>query len=350
MTSRILTIAIGALLVACSGANAAHGDSGYKVAVQLPEEDNEMLAFLVNYDTNAKIDSVMVDNNVAMFTGSVAEPVVARVIVDGQRRGTFILENCEMEIGGEKAASSPLNDVLNNFYKQVDSLSSESNTLANDSAGIARMKELQARYTALSDSLMNANSDNLIGYLLFIDSAWELSLTQLKAELKKYPSLKKYTRVQNLLKSAEAKEMTTPGHKFIDFTITNDTVSQSLSDYVGKGKPVLVDFWASWCGPCIRETQVIKKILQEFGPQGLEVLGVAVWDEPQNTLKAIDQHNLPWPQIINAQSVPTELYGIPAIPCLILFSSDGTIISRDARGDELVEIIRQTLSGAKPTE
>ncbi len=350
MTSRILTIATGLLMAACSGANAAQGDAGYKVKVQLPEEDNEMLAFLVNYDTNAKIDSVMVEDNVAVFTGTVAEPVVARVIVDGQRRGTFILENTEMEIGRDKEASSPLNDALNDFYHQVDSLSSEAKTLANDSAGIAKMNELQQRYTALSDSVMKANGDNLVGYLLFIDSAWELSLDQLKAELEKRPALKKYTRVQNLLKSAEAKEMTTPGHKFIDFTITNDTVSQSLSDYVGKGKPVLVDFWASWCGPCIRETQVIKKILKEFGPQGLEVLGVAVWDEPQNTLRAIEQHQLQWPQIINAQSVPTDLYGIPAIPCLILFGPDGTIISRDARGDELVEIIRQNLSGATPTE
>ena len=100
-------------------------------------------------------------------------------------------------------------------------------------------------------------------------------------------------------------------------------------------KPVLLDFWASWCGPCRRETAVIKDLLKEYGPKGLDVVGVAVWDEPDNTRKAIEELALPWPQILNAQSVPTELYGIAGIPTIIIIDPDGKIVSRDKQDEEL---------------
>jgi thiol-disulfide isomerase/thioredoxin len=180
--------------------------------------------------------------------------------------------------------------------------------------------------------------------MCFMDMAYEYDMPTLQAALKKYPAMKKYTRVNKLLESLKNKELTQPGHKFIDFTITNDTIQQSLSDYVGKGRYTLVDFWASWCGPCIRETKVLKKIREEFEGQNLDILGVAVWDEPQNTEAAIKRHQLPWPQIINAQSIPTDLYGIPAIPCIILFGPDGTILSRDKQGDELIQSVRDALN------
>jgi hypothetical protein len=94
---------------------------------------------------------------------------------------------------------------------------------------------------------------------------------------------------------------------------------------------------------------VLKKIREEFEGQNLDILGVAVWDEPQNTEAAIKRHQLPWPQIINAQSIPTDLYGIPAIPCIILFGPDGTILSRDKQGDELIQSVRDALT-PQPTE
>ncbi len=107
---------------------------------------------------------------------------------------------------------------------------------------------------------------------------------------------------------------------------------------MGRGRYTLVDFWASWCGPCIRETKTIKELYSKYGPEGtnqLDVLGVAVWDEPENTLRAIEQHQLPWEQILNTQNVATDIYGIPAIPCIILFGPDGTILSRDKQDAEL---------------
>ena len=320
-------------LTACAGAAAS--DGGYTLTLPLSPEDDDATVFIVNYDNGAKIDSVTVEDGRAVFKGSVDEPVMARLTMDGQRMGTFILENGDLTMVPQKGISSPLNDKLTAIQQELSAIVQQYRALPDDSASMARGAELEKQYNDIVEKTIVENAGNPVGYYFFMNKAYEYSLPELKDALEKYPAFKKYERVNKLVEAAENKARTQPGNKFVDFEIANDSTVQRLSDYVGKGKYVLVDFWASWCGPCIRETKVIKEILQEYGPKGLQVLGVAVWDEPQNTLDAIEKHQLPWPQILNAQTVPTDLYGISGIPCIILFGPDGTIISRDKQDAEL---------------
>lgn len=333
MKLKMLLMSAAVALTACAGAAAS--DGAYTLTLPLTPDEDDATVFIVNYDNGAKIDSVTVTDGKAVFSGSVSEPVLARLVMDGQRMGTFILENGDLTMVPRKGVSSPMNDRLADMQKQLGEIVQQYRALPDDSASVTKGAELEARYNAIVEKAIDDNKDNPIGYYFFMNKAYEYSLPELKAALDKYPSFKKYERVNKLVEAAQNKARTQPGNKFVDFEVANDSTVQRLSDYVGKGKYVLVDFWASWCGPCIRETQVIKEILQEYGPKGLEVLGVAVWDEPQNTLQAIEKHQLPWPQILNAQTIPTELYGISGIPCIILFGPDGTIISRDKQDAEL---------------
>lgn len=321
-----------AALTACAGASAS---DGYRLTVPLTPDDDDATVFLVNYDNGQKIDSVTVVDAKAVFTGRVDAPVMARLAMDGQRMGSLILENAEMVVDPEKGVSSPLNDKLMAIQGELAGIVQQFRALPDDSTSVAKGKELEARYNAVVEKAIADNADTPVGYVFFMNKAYEYTLPELQAALEKYPSFKQYDRVKKLIVAAENKARTQPGNKFVDFEIANDSTVQRLSDYVGKGKYVLVDFWASWCGPCIRETKVIKEILEEYGPKGLEVLGVAVWDEPENTKEAVERHQLPWPQILNAQSVPTDLYGISGIPCIILFAPDGTIVSRDKQDAEL---------------
>lgn len=333
MKLKMLLMSAAVALTACAGAAAS--DGAYTLTLPLTPDEDDATVFIVNYDNGAKIDSVTVTDGKAVFSGSVSEPVLARLVMDGQRMGTFILENGDLTMVPRKGVSSPMNDRLADMQKQLGEIVQQYRALPDDSASVTKGAELEARYNAIVEKAIDDNKDNPIGYYFFMNKAYEYSLPELKAALDKYPSFKKYERVNKLVEAAQNKARTQPGNKFVDFEVANDSTVQRLSDYVGKGKYVLVDFWASWCGPCIRETQVIKEILQEYGPKGLEVLGVAVWDEPQNTLQAIEKHQLPWPQILNAQTIPTDLYGIYGIPCIILFGPDGTIISRDKQDAEL---------------
>ena len=134
------------------------------------------------------------------------------------------------------------------------------------------------------------------------------------------------------------------GQLFTDFTITQeDGTKVSLSDYVGKGKFVLVDFWASWCGPCRREIPNIKAVWEKYHGDSFEVLSVAVWDKPADSKAAIAEEGLAWPQIINAQQVPTDIYGIEGIPHIILFGPDGVIVKRNLRGPQIEQAVKAAL-------
>jgi len=342
MKLKMLLMSAAVALTACAGAAAS--DGGYTLTLPLSPEDDDATVFIVNYDNGAKIDSVTVEDGRAVFKGSVDEPVMARLTMDGQRMGTFILENGDLTMVPQKGISSPLNDKLTAIQQELSAIVQQYRALPDDSASMARGAELEKQYNDIVEKTIVENAGNPVGYYFFMNKAYEYSLPELKDALEKYPAFKKYERVNKLVEAAENKARTQPGNKFVDFEIANDSTVQRLSDYVGKGKYVLVDFWASWCGPCIRETKVIKEILQEYGPKGLQVLGVAVWDEPQNTLDAIEKYQLPWPQILNAQTVPTDLYGISGIPCIILFGPDGTIISRDKQDDDLRADVDAALS------
>ena len=147
-----------------------------------------------------------------------------------------------------------------------------------------------------------------------------------------------------MLESLRSVENTTEGKMFTDFTVTGDDgKEQRLSDYVGKGDYVLADFWASWCGPCRMELPNIKKIYDKYNGKGLTVIGIAVWDKPEDTRKAIEEEQIPWPQILNAGHVPTDIYGIQGIPHIILFGPDGTIIARNLRGDDMAAKVDEVM-------
>ncbi|MDE6041990.1 MAG: TlpA family protein disulfide reductase, partial [Muribaculaceae bacterium] len=170
-----------------------------------------------------------------------------------------------------------------------------------------------------------------------------LSRSEFAEAIAKYPAMARYERVKRYQQSFDRQEATAEGKPFTDFEIEYNGTTHRLSDVVGHGDYVLVDYWASWCGPCIRQTAVIKDIYNEYKDKGLKVLGVAVWDEPDATLAAIEKHQLPWECWLNGQSIPTDLYGIMGIPCIILYGPDGTILSRDKQSDELKAAVRAAI-------
>ncbi|MCH5220492.1 MAG: AhpC/TSA family protein [Muribaculaceae bacterium] len=314
----------------------------YAVTVKTAPEYDNTKAYLVNYDTGDNIDSTMVTDNQAVFNGQVKEPLLTRLIINGNRIGQFILEDGDItiDLNTGDVVGGPLNAKKDKIEAQIAELSNRLQSAETDSLEEVIFNE----YDALIDKSIQDNLDNPVGYMMFMNRAYDLLPEELEAFLAANPYFTQFERVRKLLESNRRKLATSEGAHFADFEIEYEGVKHKLSDVVGKGDYVLVDFWASWCGPCIRQTAVLKDIYAKYADKGLKILGVAVWDEPENTKKAIVQHELPWECWLNGQNVPTDIYGISGIPCIILFGPDGTILSRDKQSDELKAAVDNAMS------
>ena len=146
----------------------------------------------------------------------------------------------------------------------------------------------------------------------------------------------------------EAELATAEGQPFVDFAgKTPEGADVKLSDYVGKGKWVLTDFWASWCGPCMREIPNIQKVYETFEGDDFMMLGIAVWDgDNTESVKRMEEKEMKWHQIfVGEDKTPTDSYGIVGIPTMILFAPDGTIYKRgDAlRGEGMITSVAEAL-------
>ncbi|MDE7153608.1 MAG: AhpC/TSA family protein [Muribaculaceae bacterium] len=342
MIKKILYASAALLMAACSQ-TAKEPATEYNVAVDYDEEG--VYVFLNDYDTGEKIDSAVVVEGVASFKGDIAKPALVRIIINGKRNGSFILEadsihvyNIDSIVGGE------LNARMDRMSAEVAAVYEEYLQL-NDSLQDAMSDVYTARLDSIETATMNENITNPIGFYLFLNKAYEMSLEDFEAAITKTPELGEYKRIQDLKEAKLKKAETSEGKMFKDFEIPGENGEVfHLSDVVGKGQYVLVDFWASWCKPCIAETEVIKEIYKEYAPKGLKVLGVAVWDEPEDTRNAIETHQLPWQNVLNAQRIPTDIYGISGIPCIILFGPDGTIVARDKYDDDLRKAVAEAFN------
>lgn len=334
------------ILTSISCANAAQNHN-YTLTVNMSEDEDGMLVYVTDYDNGLKIDSAVVENGVAKIEGNINDPFYARILLDGKRIGDIFIEKNDITFNPEKRSvnsSGNLNKAFNDLQSDLSKIASEYRSLGTDSMSELKKKQIVNDYNSKIENTISKNVDNALGYVLFLQKAQELDLAELDDALKSYPQFASKERITRLRQHLMVKDETSVGKKYKDFSIESADGVKKLSDYVSKDHYTLVDFWASWCGPCIRETKVLKQLYEKYNGKGLDIVGVAVWDQPNNTIDAINKHQLPWPQIINAQTIPTDLYGISGIPCIILIAPDGTIVSRDKQDEELVADVENALN------
>ena len=246
------------------------------------------------------------------------------------------------------AYMSEMDGIINDFSSKALALIEEKGKDAAMSTVFAMQDSINAIIVDKSKAVFDANSQNVLGAIALSNVIYDMTPEEFIACYDKAADfIRNHPGIQKAKARAEAYISTAEGRMFTDFEGTDakgNTVK--LSDYVGKGQPVLVDFWASWCGPCKEEIPNIKAIYEEFGSRGLTVLGVPVWDGDNSASRRVmDELGMEWDQIFTGEdTAPTDSYGIDAIPHIILFGADGTILKRDLRGEQIKTAVEEALA------
>ncbi len=350
---------LGVVATAIAASSCVTPDTSYTInGIVSDSLLNGQTVYLAINPTHGIIDSTVITNGEFQLSGKI-DPAEIAAIETRQHRVEFVLEpgTIVIDLDAEVATGTPLNEVSLAMEHELDSINTAcrnemraimSSVTDRDSAMKAIMEiEENKRIPAINEILsrtFDQNRNNVVGALVL--GYWGLEPAQFDSVLnlagtvvKESPIVAQIIEKHNILKK------TAEGQPFTDFTIEQPDGSKvSLSDYVGKGKYVLVDFWASWCGPCRREIPHIKEVYNQYHGDRFDVLGVAVWDKVEDTQKAIQELGTEWNQILNAQQVPTQLYGIEGIPHIILFAPDGTIVARGLREQALKDKVAEVMA------
>ncbi len=289
---------------------------------------------------------------VATFTCRIdGKEVNLPVIPDGSELTlTFRPDGTEISSSNRKSLNYKMQET-EQIYAEMRHLSSNQMALQREGAPRAQIDSVAVLARPVLESLQEHHRKNIdeqkdnylsvqgITYLQGLYSDEQLdSLIRTLA-----PEVVETARIQMLLHDVQARLRTREGMPFADFHVDTGNGTVSLSDYVGKGKYVVADFWASWCQPCIAEMPYLKEVYKKYNGADVILLGITNYEKPEVSRAAAQELGLPWDQIYCPTLEAMETYGISGIPHIILFGPDGTILRRHLHGAQVGQVLEEYL-------
>ena len=334
----------------------------YRIDGMAPADANGQWVYLYKPSGQGASDSVQIANGRFTLERAVAEDgLIVHLVIPRSYNLSFIPEEgiIKADLAASGATGTPLNDehtqkskyrkgLIEEARAKLKSIRADKNLddKAKEEAQEKVSDELYAKIKPLAEADLKEHPNDAIGLIALQNLLGMEDVTVAKAEALLQQAgdrLRAEESITKMVTRLRRVEATQAGAQFVDFEGVDDAnKAVRLSDYVGKGHYVLVDFWASWCGPCRREIGHLKKVRDAYTDKGLVILGTVVWDEMEDHLKAMKELEITWPQIFN-KTEATELYGISGIPQIILFDPAGKIVARDLRGEEINKLLDKAL-------
>ncbi len=352
-----LVIATAALsMIACTGGNKA----GYIVTGTVEGASDGDTVYLqeANGRNLTKLDTAVITKGTFTFEGT-QDSVVNRYITCKAGGESliidFFLENGKINVAltkdNDAVTGTPSNDAYQEIRAQLNGIRKEmrgiyeamSDTTLSDEQKEAKQKEgiqLEEQYNKVFKEGVQKNITNPVGVFLFKRTFNNNSADENEALLQQIPAkFQNDEMIVRIKEITDKQKKTAVGSQFVDFEMqTPEGKAVKLSDYVGKGKVVLVDFWASWCGPCRHEMPNLVEAYAKYKGKNFEIVGVSLDQDSAAWKEAIKKLNMTWPQMSDLkfwQSEGAQLYAVNSIPHTVLIDGSGKIIARGLRGEEL---------------
>jgi peroxiredoxin len=356
-------MAAGTLALAACTSNKSYHITGTVEGAQ--EGDVVYLQEYTNREL-VKLDSAIVRNGEFTFTGE-QDSTVSRFLSytkdDVHYVTDFFLENGKIKVvlsDNSVVEGTPNNDVYQAFKSQSKTLNDEmreiymrartDSTLTADEKD-ALMKELDRKDSISMDLAYTTIKNNIttaVGASLLPDYAPAFSLEQQKELLGLLPEqYQSNDRIARLREHVETVDKTSEGQHFIDFTLNSpEGEPVTLSTLIAQNEYTLIDFWASWCGPCRAEMPNVVAAYNAYKDKGFGIVGVSLDNNVDKWKDAITNLNITWPQMSDLKGWENEaakLYGVNSIPATVLVNREGIIVARNLRGEAIAEKLAELL-------
>lgn len=362
---KIVLFAAGLMTLA-----ACQENNGYTIKGTVAGAVDGEYVYLQTSDRAATVlDSAEVKGGQFKFTGVPELAAIPKTLSysskEGKMRTMLFLDKGNISVVLDRANSSvggtENNDAFTKFMDEYKDMNNEmqeiynryrTDSTLNETQRNELMVELDKKEEGQKTYIFNQMSANItkpFGAFLLNNFGLALEVEKLNGLLPQVPAELASEESIVRLKEYVANTMNTAvGKKFVDFTMkTPEGEDVKLSDFISKNKYTLVDFWASWCGPCRREMPFVVEAYKQYKSKGFGIVGVSLDQDAAQWKEAIKSLNITWPQMSDLKGWQCEgakLYGVRGIPATVLVDQEGTIVARDLRGDALAKKVGELLN------
>ncbi|WP_298738455.1 TlpA disulfide reductase family protein [uncultured Chitinophaga sp.] len=328
--------------------------------------------YLSRLGAEAASDSTEVKNGAFTFSGAIAEPLLYNLKLAGARNGkVFFLESGTITLEGSKDSlykatvkGSAAQDVYAGFFEAWKPVTARAGDIyqrldkANQGGKVqpdsATRKAFDAEFAALQlfhDSIVSAYIKKHTGSPAAASIILDRFVTyqQVDKAAALYKVLDKKVRQsfygKEIVKALESDARTAPGKVAPDFT-QQDTTGKALTLSALRGSYVLVDFWASWCGPCRKENPNVVAAYNKYHAKGFDIIGVSLDNKKEAWTKAIRADGLTWYHVSDLKGWANEaaaVYNVKSVPSNFLLDKTGKIVARNLRGEDLEKKLSELL-------
>jgi peroxiredoxin len=303
------------------------------------------------------VDSATVTDGKFTFKETLTNPEIYRINIENQgnpiwaamvfgENGTITATGVANSYDSTKVSGTPSNDASNAFNEKSAALMEE---YGKETTTDAQRDSLEKVYNAAQAEAMKANKGNLFGLFLLSQSSYEMEPQALLDTLATFqPELQASQTAVKMKEHAEKQLNVAIGKKFIEISLPDSTGKNNikLSEVIAKNKYTLLDFFASWCGPCMGEAPALVAAYKDYHKKGFEIYGVSLDKEAANWKKCLVEKNFTWPNVSDLlywDCAPAKDYAVNAIPSNFLIDAEGTIVATNLRGEDLAKKLAELL-------